>query len=66
MSESKTFDFEGEMSPAQLPGFAYKDIFSPSESLDEMPKRMEERIKKVRKMRKNHIFADPYKAPSQK
>lgn len=57
------FDFEGTIQPTEVKGYAYKNIFSPKESIAEMPKRMEERIKRVRKMRKNNIFAEPYTAP---
>ena len=62
--ESKEpFDFSGELTATKIPGFEYKSVFSPSASLQEMPKRMEERIKKIRKIRKNRIFKTPYKAP---
>ena len=60
------FDFAGILTAAKVSGFEYRNIFSPSESLQDMPKRMEERIKKIRKIRKNNIFSEPYKAPSSK
>lgn len=55
-----TFDFEGSIAPTEVKGYDYKNIFSPSESIADMPKRMEERIKKVRKMRKNKIFPEQF------
>ena len=58
------FDFEGILTAAKVAGFDYKNVFSPSESLTGMPLRMEQRIKKIRKIRKNRIFSEPYKAPS--
>lgn len=58
----KTFDFEGSMEPTDIRGYEYKNIFSHSEPVADMSKRMEERIKKVRKMRKNNIFAEPFAA----
>ena len=57
-----TFDFEGQMEATDVRGFDYKNIFSPVEPIDDMPKRMEDRIKKVRKIRKNKIFKEPFKA----
>ena len=57
-----TFDFEGQMEATDVRGCDYKNIFSPVESLDDMPKRMEDRIKKLRKIRKNKIFKEPFKA----
>jgi len=60
--KKETFDFEGSIEPTDVRGYEYKNIFSRSESVADMPKRMEERIKKVRKMRKNAIFAEPFKA----
>ncbi|MBP5399026.1 MAG: hypothetical protein J6Y53_01230 [Alphaproteobacteria bacterium] len=42
-------------------GFMYKDVFSPTISLSDLPKRMEKRIHKVRKMIGNNIFSTPYK-----
>lgn len=42
-------------------GFMYKDVFSPALSLSELPKRMEKRIHKVRKLIGNNIFSTPYK-----
>lgn len=59
---NNTFDFEGEITPTDIIGFEYKNIFSPSESIDEMPLRMEQRIKQVRKMRNKNIFSQPYTA----
>ena len=41
-------------------GFEFKENFSPCVSLDGMQKRMEERIKKVRKMKNNNIFVNPF------
>ena len=57
-----TFDFEGQMEETDVRGYDYKNIFSPVESIDDMPKRMEDRIKKVRKIRKNKIFKESFKA----
>ncbi len=57
-----TFDFEGQMVETDVRGYDYKNIFSPVEPIDDMPKRMEDRIKKVRKIRKNKIFKEPFKA----
>lgn len=62
----KPFDFEGEMTQTTISGFDYKNIFSPSEPLTDMPKRMEARIKKIRKMRRKCIFPEPFKAPNVK
>ncbi len=42
-------------------GFMYKDVFSPALSLSDLPKRMEKRIHKVRKLIGNNIFSSPYK-----
>lgn len=56
------FDFEGQMEVTDVRGYDYKNIFSPVEPIDDMPKRMEDRIKKVRKIRKNKIFKEPFKA----
>ena len=57
------FDFEGDMAPTDIHGFEYKNVFSPSEPLNEMPLRMELRIKQIRKMRKKNIFSKSYIAP---
>lgn len=43
-------------------GFEFHENFSPSESLEGMQERMAERIKKVRKMKKNNIFNNPFKS----
>ena len=48
-SKSKFEEFGGEMVVAPLTGFEFKESFSPSESLDGMQERMEERLKKVPK-----------------
>ena len=61
--ENSVFDFEGDMAPTDVFGFEYKNVFSPSEPIDKMPARMEQRIKQVRKMRKKNIFSKPYTAP---
>ncbi len=42
-------------------GFMYKDVFSPAVSLSDLPKRMEKRISKVRKIVGNNIFSSSYK-----
>lgn len=62
-SANNTFDFEGNMTPTDIFGFEYKNVFSPSESLVDMPKRMEQRIKQVRKLRKKNVFPHSYTAP---
>ncbi len=64
--ENKTFDFEGSIEPTDVRGYEYKNIFSRSEPVADMSERMEERIKKVRKMRKNNIFAEPFTASDSK
>lgn len=68
MSDKKnnTFDFKGSIEPTDIRGFEYKNIFSHSEPISDMPKRMEERIKKVRKMRRNVIFTEPFSATDTK
>ena len=55
--KSGEFEFTGEMSAAAVTGLEFRDSFSPSESLDGMLERMEERIKKVRKIKKNNILS---------
>jgi hypothetical protein len=50
------FEFVGEISPASKFGFEYKENFSPSVSLEGMTERFEEKIGKVRKIRKNNIL----------
>ena len=60
--KSGEFEFTGEMSAAAVTGLDFRDSFSPSESLDGMLERMEERIKKVRKIKKNNIFVNPFKS----
>jgi len=50
-SKNNTFDFEGDITPTDVFGFEYKKVFSPSEPLDDMPKRMEQRIRLIRKLR---------------
>lgn len=59
--KSGEFEFTGEMSATAVTGLEFRDSFSPSESLDGMLERMEERIKKVRKIKKNNIFVNPFK-----
>ena len=59
-SKNKFEEFGGEMVVAPLTGFEFKESFSPSESLDGMQERMEERLKKVRKLKKNNIFTNPF------
>lgn len=44
--KSGEFEFTGEMSAAAVTGLEFRDSFSPSESLDGMLERMEERIQK--------------------
>ncbi|MBO7555791.1 MAG: hypothetical protein J6T72_00115 [Alphaproteobacteria bacterium] len=53
---------ENTVTPVIGGGFLYRNVFSPSISLDDFPKRMEKRIQKVRKMVKNNIFIHPYKS----
>ena len=48
----REFEFSGEIAAAEIRGLEFRDNFSPSESLDGMQERMEERIKKVRKIKK--------------
>ena len=55
--KSGEFEFTGEMSAAAVTGLEFRDSFSPSGMLE----RMEERIKKVRKIKKNNIFVNPFK-----
>lgn len=57
----KEFEFTGEMEETSVMGFEFKKDFSPSEPLDGMQERMDERIKKVRKIKKNNIFVNPFK-----
>lgn len=59
-SKNNTFDFEGNITPTDIFGFEYKKVFSPSEPLNDMPKRMEQRIRLIRKLRKKNIFSHPY------
>ena len=59
-SKKKEFEFAGEMTTAAVTGFEFRQDFSPSESLDGMQERMEERLKKVRKLKKNNIFTNPF------
>lgn len=63
ISEDNSFDFKGEITPTDVFGFEYKNVFSPSESIDDMPKRMEQRIRQVRKLRKKNVFPHSYVAP---
>ncbi len=56
------FEFSGEIAAAEIRGLEFRDNFSPSESLDGMQERMEERIKKVRKIKKNNIFVNPFQS----
>lgn len=55
-----SFEFSGEMTQTVVAGLEFRENFSPSESLDEMVERMNERIKKVRKIKKNNIFINPF------
>ncbi len=66
LHSNANFDFEGNITQTDVYGFEYKNVFSPCEPLDEMPLRMEQRIKQVRKMRKKNIFSQPYTAPKTK
>lgn len=50
--KSGEFEFTGEMSAAAVTGLEFRDSFSPSESLDGMLERMEERIKKCGKSKR--------------
>lgn len=59
------FEFVGEVTPSDVFGFEFKEVFSPSVSTDGMMERMEERIKKVRKMKKNNIFTGQFHAYKQ-
>ncbi len=47
--------------PVAVSGYEFHSRFSPSESLEGMEERMAARIKKVRKMKKNNIFNNPFK-----
>ncbi len=58
----KEFEFAGEMEETSVMGFEFRKDFSPSESLDGMQERMDERIKKIRKIKKNNIFVNPFKS----
>lgn len=62
--KTPNFDFEGELESTNIYGFEYKNTFSPSEPLDGMPARMEQRIKQIRKIRKKNIFPQSYTAVS--
>ena len=55
-----TIQTESTLTPIVGEGFLYRNVFSPSISLDTFPKRMEKRIRKVRKIVKNNIFTQPY------
>ena len=61
-NKNKEFEFSGNMEATPVMGFEFHENFSPSESLEGMQERMEERIKKVRKMKKNNIFNNPFKS----
>jgi hypothetical protein len=61
MAKKKEKSGEFEFTAA-VTGLEFRDSFSPSESLDGMLERMEERIKKVRKIKKNNIFVNPFKS----
>ena len=50
-----------ENSDDRVFGLEFKDSFSPAEPLDGMEERMKERVKKVRKLKKNNIFNNPFK-----
>jgi len=58
----KTFEFSGEVSAIDVMGYEFRHNFSPSAPLDGMKERMEKRIKKIRKIRNNHIFDEPFRA----
>lgn len=57
-----TLQAENTTTPVVGSGFLYRNVFSPSISLSDFPKRMEKRIQKVRKTVKNNIFVHPYKS----
>ena len=57
-----TAQAESTLTPIVGKGFLYRNVFSPSISLDTFPKRMEKRIRKARKIVKNNIFIQPYKS----
>ena len=59
------FEFAGELSAANIFGLEYKEIFSPSVPLDGMEDRMDDRIKKVRNIKKNNIFTGQFHAYKQ-
>lgn len=63
--KNKEFEFAGEITATAVAGVEFRENFSPSESLDGMQERMEERIKKVRKIKKNNIFVNPFKSSDQ-
>lgn len=56
------FEISGGIVPTETTGFEFRDSFSPSESLDGMQERMAERVKKVRKIKKNNIFVNPFRS----
>jgi len=56
------FEFKGEMAPADVFGLEFKRSFSPSVSTEGMLERMDERIKKARKLKKNNIFTGGFHA----
>ena len=61
-NEKQPFDFEGEMSKTEIRGLDYNGIFSPSLPISDMPKHVEEQIKRVRKLRRKTVFPEPFKA----
>ncbi len=60
--QENEFEFAGDLSAVAVTGLEFRDGFSPSESFDGMAERMTERIKKVRKIKKNNIFVNPFKS----
>lgn len=60
--ENKEENQKEETSLSPITGMEFRENFSPSESLDGMRERMDERIRKVRKIKKNNIFNNPFKS----
>lgn len=49
-----------ELKEADVMGIDFHDKFSPSVSLEGMEERLEEKVQKVRKIRKNNIFSGSF------